>query len=428
MKRRDFLKAMGSAGVAGAFASLPQYATASDISLHSGKILLTLHAGGGWDHSSFSDPRENPSINHWADTQQAGVAGNLRYAPFAENAEFFDKYHQHMLVINGIDLQTNGHEAATRHRNTGNLMSGYPSLNELYAAVVAPKIPMPFVREGGFGDTVGIMPFTALPDETLLRTLSNPNYYREGQTHYSRSHMDILQRYRAERLDAQLAKSDNLPRWERKLSELKRAREGTGEIGALTNVLPDTLDRQDLQGENRSDIRELHLFLVLAAAGLTATASFSTGGWDSHGNHDVRHIETLTHLTRVLDYLWTKAGRMGLDDRLIVHVTSDVGRTPHYNSNNGKDHWSVGSDIIMMKNAPWANRIVGWSGPKHERSRINPTTLEPDTDGILLRPKHVHTQLRALLGIDTNMLSQRYDLGAERVALFDPSVSTGIQV
>lgn len=426
MKRRDFLKTMCAAGVAGTFASLPRYSTAAE--LHSGKILLTLHAGGGWDHSSFSDPRENPVINHWADTQQAGVAGNLRYAPFAENAEFFNKYYQHMLVVNGIDLQTNGHDAATRHRNTGNLMAGYPSLNELYAAVVAPKVPMPFVREGGFGDTVGIMPFTSLPDETLLRTLANPNFYREGQTHYAESHMSILQRYRTERLEAQLAKSDNLPRWERKLLELKRAREGTGEIGALSSALPDTLDTRDLKGETRGDIRELHLFLVLAAAGLTATATFSTGGWDSHGNHDARHTDTLTHLTRVIDYLWTKAGLMGLDDRLVVHVTSDVGRTPRYNSNNGKDHWSVGSDIVMMKNAPWANRIVGYSGPGHERSRINAKTLEPDANGILLRPKHLHAQLRKVMGIEGDALSQRYNLGAESVPLFDPSVSTGIQV
>lgn len=428
MKRRDFLKTVGAVGVASAFSGTSGLALAAEPALHDGKILLTIHAGGGWDHSSFADPRENTSINHWADTQQAGTAGNLRFAPFAENEEFFNKYYSHMLVVNGIDLQTNGHDSATRHRNTGNLAAGSPSLNELYAAVAAPLVPMPFVRQGGFSGTVGVMPFTSLPDETLLRTLADPNFYRDTRSHYAASHMSILQRYRQERLDAQLANPNNLPRWGQKLTELKRAREGTQEIGALSSVLPESLDRQDLKGDNRNAVRDMHLFLVLAAAGLTATGSFSTGGWDTHGDHDRRHADVLTNLTRIVDYLWTKAAAMGIDDRLLVHITSDVGRTPHYNANNGKDHWSLGGDIIMMKNAPWANRIVGMSGPSHERVKINPRTLLADEDGVYLRPKHIHALLRQILGVSDHALAQRYNLGAETMSLLDPSFSTGIQV
>ena len=120
---------------------------------------------------------------------------------------------------------------------------------------------------------------------------------------------------------------------------------------------------------------------------------------------------------------------MGLAERLIVHVTSDVGRTPSYNATNGKDHWSLGSDFIMAKNAPWANRIVGLSGATHERVKINPTTLLTDnTNGVYLQTKHVHTELRKLLGIDTHALAQRYDLKAESMGIFNPAVASGITV
>ena len=119
---------------------------------------------------------------------------------------------------------------------------------------------------------------------------------------------------------------------------------------------------------------------------------------------------------------------MGVADRLIVHVTSDVGRTPGYNSTNGKDHWSLGSDFIMAKNAPWANRIVGISGPTHDRLKISPTTLSVNTNGIYLQTKHVHNELRKLLGIDNHALAQRYNLKAESMALFNPAVSSGIKV
>ncbi len=426
MNRRDFLKLAGAAGLA-SVAGLGQQAQAA--AAYTGKILLTLHLGGGWDHSSFADPRENPAINHWASTQKAGVAGNLRYAPMAENTAFFSKYYQQILVINGIDMQTNGHEAAARTRNTGNLMDGFPSTNELFAAVVGAGLPMPFVRQGGFDGTVGIMPFTALPDENLLRTIANPNFYYGTKTYYAPSHLDLLHRYEQQRLTSQQQQADNLPRWQRKLDELQRARAGIPEIKSLATVLPPSLDTKDLQGVQRNGIRELHMFLLLAAAGLTATGSFGTGGWDSHGNHDNAHTNTLTDMTRLLDYLWTKAEGMGLAERLIVHVTSDVGRTPSYNATNGKDHWSLGSDFIMAKNAPWANRIVGLSGATHERVKINPTTLLADnTNGVYLQTKHVHTELRKLLGIDTHALAQRYDLKAESMGIFNPAVASGITV
>jgi hypothetical protein len=427
MNRRDFLKLLMATGMATTFTGAWRVSHAAN--LYTGKVLLTLHLSGGWDHSSFSDPRENAAINHWATTQKAGRAGNLRYAPMAENADFFNKYYNAMLVVNGIDMQTNGHDAASRTRNTGNLMDGFPSTNELYAAIVGGNLPMPFVRQGGFDGTVGIMPFTALPDESLLRTLANPNFYYDTKTYYAPSHLDLLHRYEKERLGVQQQQPDNLPRWQRKLDELQRAREGSVEIKSLGSVLPSTLDTKDLQGIQRNGIRELHMFLVLAAAGLTATGSFSTGGWDSHGNHDAAHTTTLTDMTRLLDYLWTKAEGMGMADRLIVHVTSDVGRTPGYNATNGKDHWSLGSDFIMAKNAPWANRIAGISGAGHERLKIAPATLRLDAaNGIYLQTKHVHSELRKLLGIDTHALALRYDLKAEPMALFNPAVASGIKV
>ena len=426
MKRREFLKLAGSLGIAGTLPSV--WNTAQAAELHTGAILVTFHMGGGWDHSSFADPRNNPNINHWADTQTAGEAGNLRYAPMAENAAFFNKYYRDMLVINGIDLQTNGHTAATQHRNTGNLMGGFPSLNELYAGITAKDIPMPFLRSGGYSGNIGLMPFTALPDETLLRTLVNPNFSSNGRTAYAETHMDILSKYQNERLTAQMADSSNLPRWQSKLNELQQARNGITQISALASLLPDSFDSVDLQGDRRGEITQLNMFLVLAAAGMTATGAFSTGGYDTHGDHDNRHSTALIRITRLIDYLWTKAETLGLADRLIVHLTSDVGRTPHYNSNNGKDHWSLGSDIIMKKNAPWTNRIVGASGATHDKIKINPQTLQIDEAGIQLRPKHIHTALRKLMNIDQNPITARYNLNAEDLPFFDPSVSTGIQV
>ncbi|MBA1330319.1 hypothetical protein QQ73_03770, partial [Candidatus Endoriftia persephone str. Guaymas] len=97
---REFLRLVGVAGVAAALPGWTRPGMAAQA--YSGPILITLHAGGGWDQSSFCDPREDSAVNRWAAGAPAGRAGNLRYAPFAENAEFFQRHHQRMLVINGV--------------------------------------------------------------------------------------------------------------------------------------------------------------------------------------------------------------------------------------------------------------------------------------------------------------------------------------
>ncbi len=87
MKRRDFLRLAGTAGLATALPGLamrPAFAE-TQAEPFGGLALITIFAGGGWDHSSFADPRENTAINHWAFDAPAGTAGNLRNAPIAES-------------------------------------------------------------------------------------------------------------------------------------------------------------------------------------------------------------------------------------------------------------------------------------------------------------------------------------------------------
>ncbi|EGW52910.1 DUF1501 domain-containing protein [Candidatus Endoriftia persephonae] len=425
MKRREFLRL---AGVAGMAAVLPGWTRPGMAAAYNGPILITLHAGGGWDQSSFCDPREDSAVNRWAASAPAGRAGNLRYAPFAENAEFFQRHHQRMLVINGIDLQSNGHGAAERNRSTGQLMTGYPSLNELLAGVHGQGMPMPFVRASGFSETAGVMPFTGLPDESLLRTMADPNWRDANRTFHKPSDIAIVRRFQLERLQAQRQRPDNLPRWQGKLDELYSARSGSGGLARLADVMPASLDTTDLKGDRSSLVRDMHLFLVMAAAGMSVTGVFSSGGFDTHGNHDNNQAAALLRLTRGLDYLWSKAEQIGLANRLLVHVTSDVGRTPSYNSNNGKDHWSAGSELLMRQGVGWTDRIVGAGGPRHEKLAIDPRTLQIDSAGMLLQPRHIQSELRKLLGIDQHPLARRFPLRAEPVGLFDPNRSTGIQV
>jgi uncharacterized protein (DUF1501 family) len=192
----------------------------------------------------------------------------------------------------------------------------------------------------------------------------------------------------------------------------------------LANALPAQIDQLDLAGDNHNRVNAAHRILVAMQAGVCATGSMRTGAnYDSHSNHDTNHGNGTVHLTRLLDYIWTKAAELGIANRLIVHVTSDVGRTPRYNNNNGKDHWSNGSAVIMMKNQSWTDRVVGLSGPKHEKLTIDPQTLQEDPDGLRLRTGHIHQALRQILGIDQHPLAQEFPLNLPSINVFGPNSS-----
>jgi hypothetical protein len=429
MKRRDFLKRFAGAGLAVAAPALGWREASAAVEPYVGPALITVFAPGGWDHSSFCDPRQNPAVNHWANTAPAGSAGNLRYAPMAENAEFFAKHYQRMLVINGIDLQTNGHDAASLTQNTGSL-SGLPMTNALFAAVKGAGLPMPWLIDGGETANQGVQPFTRVPSDTQMRQLANPNQKDATRLFFRQSDISIIEKYRRERLELLRSAPAALPYTLRKLNELEEARTSRGLMDQLAAALPATIDTLDLKGGSDAKISTVHRILVAIKSGICVTASLGVrGGFDTHSAHDVNHAASLTELTRTLDYLWTKAEEMGIADRLVVHVTSDVGRTPYYNANDGKDHWSLGSSVIMMNNQPWTNRVVGLSGPEHQKVNIHPDTLLEDANGVRLQTAHVHRALRTLLGIAGEPLALKFDFRAPEIGgFFDPAQASPIAV
>ena len=110
-----------------------------------GKLFVFVQADGGWDPTSFCD-RENEYtlgekvINHWAENGRSSASGqSLSYADFANNAAFFERYYDRMLVINGVDAQTNSHSAGIVHNWSGRVSEGYPSMTALLAAHHAPE-------------------------------------------------------------------------------------------------------------------------------------------------------------------------------------------------------------------------------------------------------------------------------------------------
>ena len=156
---------------------------------HRGKLFIFVQADGGWDPTSFCDPKANtpgePVINHWAERDEIRQAGNVPYAPFARNQAFFEKYHRRMLVINGVDAQTNSHTVGIVHNWSGRNSEGYPTTTALLAAHYAPALPVPYLSFGGYSVTSGLTRFTRIDNADLLSDIANPTWDMPGQEAFS---------------------------------------------------------------------------------------------------------------------------------------------------------------------------------------------------------------------------------------------------
>jgi hypothetical protein len=427
MQRRDFFKLAGACGltiVAPAARAVPTKDSIFRASaLYDGQFFVTVNAGGGWDPTLLCDPKgtldseegneqSNP-MNRTYLTRDIPRAGNIPYAPIGGNQAFFERYASELLVINGIDTSTNGHDTGSRHVWSGKLAEGYPAFSALVAGVKSRVSPMAFLSNGGYDFTGGLVAPTRSASTGPLARLAFPNRADPNRTdtnfHSDQTEERIRSAQRS-RLSRQRQR-ESLPAYQDSYGLLFAARTGESEVRNLTTHLPAQLD-----ASNNPLRRQAQVAVAAYKAGLTVSANLNVGGFDTHGNHDAAHIPALTRLTEGVDFLMQEAERQGIRDRMVVVMASDFGRTPGYNDGNGKDHWSITS-MMMMGAGIRGNRVIGGSTPRHVALPVNPSTLELGGD-LILRPEHVHAALRRLAGIEgDSIVTQQFPLPTDQLAL-----------
>ena len=431
MRRRDVLKTLvAAAGGLGAGFRLP-LAHAAD---YSGKLFVFVQADGGWDPTCFCDPKTNtpgkPDITHWSDRDDVRYAGNIPYAPFANNEDFFGRYHDRMLVINGVDAQTNSHTVGIVHNWSGRNSDGYPTMSALLAAEYGAEMPAAYLSFGGFSRTAGVARYTRLDNPDLLRNIATPQRSPGGDSYVSDEDWQALRDYGEETARRLVAKPELMPGAVYR-SQLYRSAMADDGLKRLADAIPpeDELAEHEESGpipgsDNTygSDLRRQAQIAVLAfETGTAVSADLHLGGFDTHERHDPDYAWLLGNLTDSVHFLWEEAETHGVADRLVVVMGSDFGRTNFYNATDGKDHWPIGSYVVMEKDQDWTNRSVGLTNEVHEAYRINPKTLErDDLNGTIIYPKHVHKALRRYFGIESSPGAVRYPFNnVEDFAFFD---------
>ncbi|MCA9562675.1 MAG: DUF1501 domain-containing protein, partial [Myxococcales bacterium] len=405
MDRREFLQL---ASLAGLSVVVPFGGKLrADEEPYEGPLWVLVNASGGWDPTSLCDPKgrinedqEDPVNMYFRD--DIGEAGRLRYAPVANHEYFFNKYQDRLCVINGIDTETNSHTTGSRNTWSGRLGEGHPAFSALLAATHGREKPMAMITNGGYDFTAGLIGPTRVDGANTLLRIAYPNLRDPGDensgihTEETWSRIVEMQRQRL----SSLMEVQTLPRVRQSQSLLFNARSGDNELRRLSEFLPEQLDNS-----NNPLRRQAQVALAGYKAGITLSVNMNTGGFDTHSNHDNSHIPRLEQVLDGIDFLMDEAERLGVADKVCVAVGSDFGRTPWYNDNMGKDHWSITSMVFMGAGIP-GNTVIGATDDYHRPLTVNPDTLELDERGIRIKPVHIHKAMRRLAGITEEMSAQ----------------------
>lgn len=418
MERRNFMKLASASGLA---LVSPAAWGGKDLSAgrpnptansaHDGPIFLNVHAGGGWDPTHHCDPKvkssetdPDPMTNLLASDIEtvSGISfpGSFNPEIYGVNGDgvangtgitnFFRKYAGRMTVLNGLDMQTNGHDSGTRAMWSGNLAEGFPTLSAYLAATYNPTLPMAFMSFGGYGETAGVAPGTRAGNIGVLQRIAYPtrsNPDDEFSTYHSSRALELIDEAQYHR-DNALIEGQGLPKLRAAMSTLYTARSGSNELKLLQQYLP-----EDLAGGSQG---QAQVAMAAFRAGISVSANISAGGFDTHGNHDASQIPALDRIFNTVDFAIMEAERQGLADRLVVMIGSDFGRTPGYNDGNGKDHWSINSAIFIGAGIQ-GGRVVGRTNEEHRGYGLDPNNLSVIEDlesEMKVNPSHLHANIR----------------------------------
>jgi uncharacterized protein (DUF1501 family) len=415
--RRNFLKCCTAVGLglAAPVTSIaaPRADERRELPPYPGPYYLVLNASGGWDTTLLMDPKGVGGINRLYTAAQIQQQGRHRFAPTEEhrqgglsNEAFFASFGHELLVVNGLDYSVNNHSPCSRYMATGKLDSlAYPTFAALVAACQGPDCPLAFLTFGNYSATGNLVAMSRVPYLPSLQRIANADAI-EGNPkapYHDEFALSRIEQALAERRTAR-QQSALLPRSQRAESMLYAAQVNSKALSRVVPFIPKEIPKQRIA-------QQAEIALASFRAGVCVSANLSIGQFDSHANNDTDQLKLIPELLEGVADLLRRAEELQIRERLVVIIQSEMGRTPNYNSGNGKDHWSIGS-IMFLGPGIRGDRVIGGTDDGQFAIKVNPQTLQlQPTDGQLIRPEHIHEALRQYAGIHQHPASRRFPLG-----------------
>lgn len=387
----------------------------------------------------FAPPPDGYLGNPAQPGQFGDFSGNYDISVFT-GQDFLTAHANRMIVVNGIDYATGSHEVGRRNCWSGSRnRAQMPNFAALVAGTIGRERALPFLNAGSYGQTAGLtvaVPINSSGQDAIFEiarpNLTVPDNLASAMYHQSDVRTRIQQARQA-RKDAMLGQTGDI--FEQRLLRIRSSIQGwwdsdrgRSHLEAFANDLQGgfQINGGNMRGafnlddanparrmRGASDLyQQGRIALAAYQAGVSTTAHIRIGGFDTHGNHDNRHYPRLMNLMRGVDALLEEIDNRGLRNRVVMLVGSDFGRTNHFNGDSGKDHWSIGSNIIIgpgpgntinvggIAKSVVGGRVFGATSPDQRSLKVNPNTGVPDPNGVVLTPAHIHQAFRRFAGID----------------------------
>jgi hypothetical protein len=281
------------------------------------------------------------------------------------------------------------HGEAAHERGTHNMFTGYrpsPALqfpsfgsvishefgskNNMPPYVCIPSMPNTYAGSGYLSSAYG--PFSLGADPASgsfrVRDLDLPGGIDDGRFSRRRTMLEAVDDH-----FRKLEKSDNLAAMDSfyqrayGLISSKAARQAF-DISAESDAA------KDKYGKNEAGLRML-MCRRLVEAGVRFV-SMTYGGWDHHTNINGGFRGQMPPFDKAFAALITDLEERGLLDSTIVMVTSEFGRTPKINKDQGRDHWPKVFSIVLAGGGFKKGQIYGSSDATAAEPNQDPLTVE----------------------------------------------------
>lgn len=385
--RRNFLR-IGALGTAGLF--LPDLlraksALASPTERTVDKTVIWLFLSGGPSHYETFDPKpDNPlPFRSTIGTQQTNVPGTNIGGLFPRLARLADRYS----IIRSFAHTAADHAAATHWLSTGH--DHPPAANG--AAPISPSIGSMLSKYRGPNHSV-----TGIPTYVGLDHL-----YAEGPSWLGMAHSPFDARGNAQanmvpRID--LSRVGDRHSLRRSLDRLDRWVDQTGTMSAMDEFEGRALELvrgnareafdlsredprlRDRYGKGTKKLGENLLLARRLAEANTGLITVWYGGWDSHGtNPSVNHgtiEQEMAKLAPEFDHAVSvfieDLYDRGLDEKVLLAIVGEFGRSPHINKDGGREHWPQLGNQVLVGGGLKMGQIIGESTKQGDVPKSNP--------------------------------------------------------
>lgn len=397
LSRRRFLSSAAGFGAGSFFGLLdPRILYAQGAGTATAKNVILLWMAGGQSHIDTWDPHPGTDTGGPFEAIDTAADGIQISQHLPLTAEQF----KHLSLIRSMTSREGSHERATYLMHTGYAPLGSFQHSTLGSVVtkmtgkVNPDLPA-YVSISGQSWKAGFLGSMYAPFHVNAPTqpLQNLSFHKGVDAAQFNARLDLLSD-----LDESFATSHRGIDAIQAYAEQYQA--------ALRMMMSESAKAFDLE-EERPDIRERYgkngfgQGCLLARRLVQAGVRFievTLGGWDTHQDNFDKVKELSGTLDNAVSALIADLNDKGLLNSTMVILTSEFGRTPRINGNEGRDHWPRAWSCLIGGGGVQGGRLIG------------KTTLGGHE--VAERPIHVgelHATICHALAIDTKEMNYSPD-------------------